>query len=169
MRAIRFRTILSAILAAGAGAMPLLGSDDPPPIEKRDVLRSQGNLKQIGLAFHSFHDATLTMPIDLIKDDKPLLSWRVVILPYIEEDNLYKQFKLDEPWDSDHNKTLIAKMPKIYAPIRVKAKEGETYYQVFTGEKAIFGPKKLPRIPASIPDGTGNTGMVFEAGQPVIW
>ena len=60
-------------------------------------------------------------------------------------------------------------MPKLYAPVRVKAKEGETFYQVFAGEKALFGPKKMPRIPASIPDGTSNTGMVFEAGESVIW
>src|SRR5947209_11024222 len=65
----------------------------------------------------------------------PLLSWRVAILPYIEEQALYQQFHLDEPWDSAHNKTLLAKMPKLYAPVRGKTKEpGMTYYQVFTGK-----------------------------------
>src|SRR5262249_27111371 len=98
-----------------------------------------------------------------------LLSWRVQILPFIEQDKLYKGFKLNEPWDSENNKKLIPKMPKIYAPVRVKGKEGETFYQVFAGEKALFGPKQKPRIPNSIPDGTSNTGMVFEAGDPVIW
>ena len=48
------------------------------------------------------------------KKGKKLLSWRVQILPYIEQDNLYKQFKLDEPWDSEHNKKLIRQMPRIY-------------------------------------------------------
>jgi hypothetical protein len=96
------------------------------------------------------------------------LSWRVQILPFLEEDTLYKQFKLDEPWDSDHNKKLVEKMPKVYAPVRVKAKAGETFYQTFTGEKALFGPKKQPRL-ASMRDGTSNTGLVFEAGDPVVW
>ncbi len=50
----------------------------------------------------------------LDKNGKPLLSWRVALLPYIEQDALYRQFKLDEPWDSEHNKKLIAQMPKIY-------------------------------------------------------
>ena len=82
----------------------------------------------------------------------------MVILPYLGEEDLYKQFKLNEPWDSVHNKKLIPKMPRIYAPIRVKAKEGETFYQVFTGEKLLRtrevtshsgrASPTAPRIPA---------------------
>ena len=52
------------------------------------------------------------------KDGKPLLSWRVAVLPYIEQGPLYNQFKLDEPWDSAHNKKLLALMPKLYEPVR---------------------------------------------------
>ena len=60
-------------------------------------------------------------------------------------------------------------MPKVYAPIRVKAKEGETFYQTFSGEKSLFGGKvKNPKV-YNIADGASNTGMVFEAGEPVIW
>jgi hypothetical protein len=60
-------------------------------------------------------------------------------------------------------------MPKLYAPVRVKAKAGETFYQVFVGKDALFGPNKQPVYPASISDGTSNTGLVFEAGVPVTW
>src|SRR5438045_1511259 len=75
-------------------------------------LTSSNNLKQIALAFHSFHDTYGGMPAAAICDKagKPLLSWRVAILPWIEEGALYKQFKLDEPWDSKHNKALLKKM-----------------------------------------------------------
>ena len=165
------RSVLAASLAAIVLVIPAVGGEDPPPVEQKDVLRSQGNLKQIGIAFHEYADSSVgNLPIDIRdKDGKALLSWRVTILPYVEENELYKQFKLDEPWDSANNKKLIEKIPKIYAPVRVKAKEGETFYQVFTGEKAVFGPKKNPRLPASFPDGTSNTGLVFEAGDPVIW
>ena len=163
-------SILAVVVLTGLLAIPATRGQDLPPIQKRDVQRSQNNLKQIGLAFHNYESAYQYFPTDIRnKDGKALLSWRVAILPFIEEDRLYKEFKLDEPWDSDHNKKLVARMPKIYAPIRVKAKDGETFYQTFTGETALFGPRqKNPKI-ASITDGTSNTGLVFEAGAPVIW
>jgi len=170
MRATWVWVMMASVPSAGLLAVAAPVGDDPPPVTKKDLQISSNNLKQIGLAFHNFNDATGALPNNVTdKDGKALLSWRVQILPYIEEDKLYKEFKLNEPWDSDNNKKLIARMPKVYAPVRVKAKEGETFYQVFTGEKALFGPKKKPRIPASIPDGTSITGMVFEAGDPVIW
>jgi hypothetical protein len=103
------------------------------------------------------------------QNGKALLSWRVSILPFVEEDKLYKEFKLDEPWDSENNKKLIGRMPKLYVPIRVKAMEGETFYQVFTGNRAPFRANKPTFFPASFTDGTSNTGLVFEAGDPVNW
>jgi len=170
MRATLLRAVpaVLAVLVAVNLAVPAAGGDDPPT--RKELLTSVNNLKQIGLAFHNFHDAIGGFPGDITdKNGKAILSWRVAILPYIEEDKLYKQFKLDEPWDSEHNKALIEKMPKVYAPVRGKAKAGETYYQVFTGEKALFGGKvKNPKL-LSITDGTSNTGMVFEAGEPVVW
>src|SRR3954467_15200883 len=56
-------------------------------------MQSANNLKQIGVAMHSFHDANNGFPAAAILDakGKPLLSWRVAILPYIEEENLYRQ------------------------------------------------------------------------------
>jgi prepilin-type processing-associated H-X9-DG protein len=134
--------------------------------------QSQNNLKQIGLAFHNYHDQHKALPAHAIYDKdgkKALLSWRVAILPYIEQGPLYNEFKLDEPWDSDHNKKLIAKMPKTYEPLGDGKKEkGMTYYQVITGKDTIFdGPKQL-RIP-DITDGTANTLLVIEAKDPVTW
>jgi hypothetical protein len=168
MRATLSCALIAAVLAIPA-SLVAAGADDPP-ITKKDLLTSINNLKQIAIAFHAYHDANNGFPDNITdKNGKSLLSWRVAILPYIEEEALYKQFKLDEPWDSDNNKKLIEKMPKVYAPVRVKAKAGETFYQTFTGEKALFGGKvKNPRF-LSITDGTSNTGMVFEAGEPVIW
>jgi hypothetical protein len=166
--------VLATVFAACLFALPAIGADDPPPVTNEDLSASVNNLKQIVLAFHNHNDTYGNLPISISdKDGKPLLSWRVAILPFIEEGPLFMEFKLDEPWDSDNNKKLIEKMPKIYAPIRVKAKAGETFYQVFAGKDALFGntndPKKKPSIPTSIPDGTSNTGMVFEAGEPVVW
>jgi hypothetical protein len=155
---------------AGVGA-PVPPTAPLPPPTPAQMNKSKNNLKQIVLAMINYSDTYGgPLPIDSrSKDGKSLLSWRVAILPFIEEGPLYKQFKQDEPWDSDHNKKLIEKMPKILAPVRVTAKPGETFYQVFSGENALFGPKAKPKFPVSIPDGTSNTGMVFEAGEPVVW
>ena len=129
--------------------------------------QSMNNLKQIGLAMHNYHDARRPFPpaFKADKDGKPLLSWRVLILPYLEEDELYQQFHLDEPWDSEHNKKLIDKMPDVYkSPNSSLAGEGKTNYLTVRGEKTIFSGGKGARI-ADIADGTSNTIMVVEAAD----
>jgi hypothetical protein len=169
------RIVMGCALLMGllVGLLPAGGGDDKlPPPTKAQLQTSTDNLKQIALAIINYADRYQgKLPTDVTsKDGKALLSWRVAILPFIDEVKLYGQFKMDEPWDSENNKKLIGKMPRVYAPVRVKAKEGATFYQVFTGEKALFDPKRpAPRYPASITDGTSNTGLVFEAGEPVIW
>jgi uncharacterized protein (TIGR03067 family) len=134
-------------------------------------LRSANNLKQIALAMHFYHDANKRLPAPAIlsKDGKPLLSWRVAVLPYLEQQELYKQFKLDEPWDSAHNKKLLEKMPPLYAPVTGKTKQPHsTYYQVFVGPGTAFEPGKNITL-LNITDGTSNTVMAVEAGEAVPW
>jgi hypothetical protein len=132
------------------------------------------NLKEIGLALHDFHDTYLRFPAPAIysKDGKPLLSWRVAILPYLEQQDLYKQFHLDEPWDSEHNKKLLAKMPKIYAPTvpGLTKDPSATFYQVFTGKGAIFeGKEGVSLVQITNADGPANTLLVVEASEAVPW
>jgi hypothetical protein len=115
------------VAVAGLVAVPATGNDEPP--SWKAVVTSQNNVKQIALAFHNYESTFAFFPQDVKdKNGKPLLSWRVQILPYIEEDALWKQFKMDEPWDSDTNKKLIEKMPKVFAPVHTKAKAGHTFY-----------------------------------------
>jgi hypothetical protein len=134
---------------------------------------SAENLKELALAMHRHHDANNGLPTAACydKDGKPLLSWRVAILPYLgdEEKELYKQFHLDEPWDSAHNKKLLAKIPPVFAPVRNAPKEkGFTYYQVFTGKGTAFEGKKGLRL-ADFLDGTANTILIIEAKDAVPW
>jgi RNA polymerase sigma factor (sigma-70 family) len=133
--------------------------------------QSMNNLKQMVLAMHNYHGTYGRFPPAAITDaeGKPLLSWRVAILPYIEGDALYREFKLDEPWNSEHNKKLLARMPPVYAPTKAKAKERfTTFYQVFTGPGTPFEDAKGNRI-ADITDGTSNTIMAVEAEHAVPW
>lgn len=79
---------------------------------------------------HIYHDVNKTLPPAVhSKDGKPLLSWRVLVLPYIEEDKLYREFHLDEPWDSPHNKKLLSRMPAVLrSPLSNIADQGRTVY-----------------------------------------
>jgi hypothetical protein len=105
------------------------------------------------------------------KSGKPLLSWRVHLLPFLGEDALYKEFRLGEPWDSPHNRRLLARMPTVYAPLFGEAKEpSSTHNQLFTGPYTPFPPGQAhgPRL-ASFRDGLRNTLLLVEAADPVPW
>lgn len=132
--------------------------------------QSSNNLKQIGLALHNYHDIHGVLPAAAIVDKKgkPLLSWRVAILPYIEQDNLYKQFKLDEPWDSEHNLKLSKTMVKTYMLPYGESKPGITHYRSFVGNGAAFDPIQGLKF-AQFTDGTSNTLFLVEAAEGVPW
>jgi hypothetical protein len=139
-----------------------------------DRLRSANNLHQFSIAMHNYHTNFNRLPPAAITDKagKPLLSWRVALLPFIEEDNLYSAFNLDEPWDSPHNKKLLDKMPELFAPPRKPAgwQPNTTFYQVFTGEQTLFPPGKAMTLGyVASHDGAANTLLLVEAGEAVPW
>jgi hypothetical protein len=134
---------------------------------------SMNNLKQIALALHNYHDAMGAFPAtgSMSKDGKPLLSWRVLILPYLEQDNLYKQFKLEEPWDSEHNKALIEKMPAIYRSPAQKVGDGKTTYLAPMAKNTVIAPGAKGVKMQDITDGTSMSIMTVEVNDDaaVIW
>lgn len=135
------------------------------PVQLRD---STKKLEQVALGLYTYADVHRGLPTNVLsKDKKPLLSWRVQILPYIEEEALFKQFKMDEPWDSAHNKPLVAKLPKIYAPVRGKTAPGTTYYQAFGGSNGWLKPGA--GFAKSFPDGTSYSFLLAEGAKPVVW
>ncbi|HZW33054.1 MAG TPA: DUF1559 domain-containing protein, partial [Isosphaeraceae bacterium] len=133
--------------------------------------QSVNNLKQIGLALHNFHSANDHFPADIrSKDGKPLLSWRVRILPFLEQQALFNEFKLDQPWDSPHNKPLLDQMPAVFAVPITPAEPGMTFYRGFSGKRAIFDQTVPKGIKITeITDGTSNTIAVVEAKEAVPW
>jgi predicted Zn finger-like uncharacterized protein len=139
----------------------------------RDRQVAMNNLKQVGLAFHNYHDVHQKLPTAASVDasGKPLLSWRVHLLPFLGQQALYQQFKLDEPWDSDHNKSLISQMPAIFAsPGGTPASSGLTRMLVPVGPGTIFDGAQ-PIGFRDITDGTSNTILCVEAhaDAAVVW
>jgi prepilin-type processing-associated H-X9-DG protein len=168
---------IAGIVTGGIGTLSicpaiLLGLLLPAVQKVREAanrLACQNNLRQITLALHNYHDTYGRFPPAVVRDrnGKPLYSWRVVVLPFLEQDSLYREFHLDEPWDSDHNRRLLDHMPKVYAdPTEPSA--SMTVYQVFTGPQTAFEDPKGQNL-SSFTDGPNNTLLVVEAAQAVRW
>src|SRR5262249_10444489 len=131
--------------------------------------RQAYSLRQLMLGVKNYHDTKGKADAAITDaDGKPLLSWRVALLPYIEEDSLFKQIRQDEPWDSENNKKFIEKMPKIFEIDGETAKPGYTHYRTFVGPKASWAFDRSVKL-ADITDGTSNTVLLVQAAAPVIW
>jgi hypothetical protein len=151
--------------------------DEPPPGPGQGPrtaaarAESQQKLKQLAMAMHNYASATGSFPPAKWSNGK--LSWRVAILPYLEQNSLYRQFKLNEDWDSPANKAVLEKspMPEAFrSPIENPGDETKTYYQLFTGPGTAWpNDSSKPKLPASYPDGTSNTLLIAEARTPVFW
>jgi hypothetical protein len=138
------------------------------------------NVKQIGLGMHIFASANRdSFPVAIVDGDgQPILSWRVAILPYLEETELYKEFHLDEPWDSPHNLALAERMPKVFTCPSGDLPPGMTAYLAAAGpEMALDEPTRsgqfavVPLSEIAAKDGTSTTLLVVEVGhdQAVPW
>ncbi len=146
-----------------------------PSVEKvreaANRAKSQDQLMQIAFAMlnsaSNNKDETLPAVAIYDRDGNPLLSWRVAILPFIEQQQLYDQFHLDEVWDSPHNLPLLAKMPKTYQ-MPGNPNDSNTYYRVFHGEGAPFDGTKGVKL-KDFPDGILSTILVIEADESVPW
>lgn len=133
--------------------------------------QSFNNIKQISLALHNYNDAHGAIPPAAVVDKtgRPLLSWRVLILPYIEQEALYRKFKMDEPWDGPTNKLLLDKMPRVFAdPQAPESKATETHYQALVGKGAAFDLIRGAKF-QDFTDGLSNTVWVATAAAAVPW
>ncbi|WP_076347749.1 DUF1559 domain-containing protein [Paludisphaera borealis] len=130
------------------------------------------NLKYIALAVYNYNGDNGHLPAAAItdKDGNPLLSWRVAILPFLEEGDLYAKFHLDEPWDSPHNFALLDSMPSVYAcPSDESLKPRTTGYLAVVGPGAAFEPDFKPVRFEDFSDGADKTILVSESPHAVPW
>jgi prepilin-type processing-associated H-X9-DG protein len=125
----------------------------------------KNNLKQIGLALHNYHDTFNLFPAAHLNDDqgRPKLSWRVSILPYIDEGFRFNQYNFSDTWDGPSNAALLKPAPSVYiCPSYTDPASTNTCYATFTGENTILGAGECISM-GEIKDGTSNTLMVVEA------
>src|SRR5262249_16761652 len=135
--------------------LPLFGLLFPAIQKTREAaarIQSSNNLRQVSLGMINRADMNAGDMLPAVvysQDGKPLYSWRVLILPYIDQANLFHQFNLDEPWDSPNNKALLARMPKTFHDPGRESDPGSgmTYYQVFDGPGAAFDSTLEPGRP----------------------
>ena len=132
-------------------------------------------LKQIGLGIHSYHESYKQFPLGdkgmtKYQNGQPLLSWRVHLLPYLDQNPLYEKFKLDEPWDSPHNVQLLDEIPDVYKSLDYQGLGNKTNVLGLSGDGAVFNPDRALGF-RDITDGTARTIMVIMAGpdKAVRW
>jgi len=102
-------------------------------------------------------------------EGKPFHSWRVLILPYLDEEELYNSIKLDESWDSPHNRQFHAKMPTVFrCPASRFANETTTTYSWIVGPNTCPpGPRTLK--PSDVTDNPNSTIMLVERKNSICW
>jgi hypothetical protein len=156
---------LKQIMASAAGMF--LGQAAVNVANQSEAKIVKNHRKQVALAMHNYHDVNSHFPAAAIRDaeGRPLLSWRIALLPYLDHGKLYKEFHLNEPWDSPHNKRLIEQIPEVYQPGSAQLRsEGKTTMLVPVGKGTIFGEKEGVAI-KDIPDGTSVTIFIVDADR----
>ena len=124
------------------------------------------NLKQIGLALHNYVATYNALPPAQTIDanGRTLHSWRTLILPYLEQEALYRTIDLSKPWNDPANTTALKTPVSVFYCPAAPGHENTTTYLAVVGPGACFLPKE-PRRLADITDGTSNTLAVIEAGE----
>jgi hypothetical protein len=128
--------------------------------------QSMNQLKQISIGLQIYETARMQFPaagnVNAPAAGGRQLSWRVHILPYVEETVLYEQFHLDEPWDSEHNLALAKQTPFVYQDPNGRLPPGHTAYLAVTGPQTAFGDGKRGPQTREITDGVANTIFIVE-------
>jgi len=162
------------LIIAGAGFFGLLICGGilaalllPAVQQAREAARRsqcKNNLKQIGLALHNYHDVYNSFPPAFVADENgnPMHSWRVLILPFIDEQALYAQYRFDEPWNGPNNSLLLNRMPIVFrCPSHGTPTDTNTAYAAVYGPNSVFQGSSSVAI-RQILDGTSNTLAVGE-------
>lgn len=123
----------------------------------------KNNLKQIGLALHNYHDDYGTFPPAYTVDAKgrPLHSWRTLVLPYLEQTELYRKIDLSKPWNDPVNAAAFETSLFFYQCPSADTPKNHTIYLGVSGPDCCFYAS-TPKLLTDITDGPSNTLIVVE-------
>lgn len=152
------------------GIFGTAGTVTPRSVSRRTQCKN--NIKNIGLAFHNYHDDWNRLPPAILKPQS--MSWRIALLPYLDEKSIAALYDFHEPWNSVTNLRLQqTKINNYSCPARPKQSDSRgnfyTSYVVPTGDGTIFN-NPVGTTFSAIKDGTSNTLLAVEAcGTKIIW
>ena len=162
---------LATSVVLGQAKLSGLWSDIAATAQKNTLRRqSRNNLKGVALAMLNYHDTNKHFPPAVLygPDGKTPYSWRVALLPYLEQLALYREYHFDEPWDGPHNRKLLDKMPAVFRSPDEPATSQNACYFVLAGPGTIFDGRVGTTF-AQILDGTSNTILAVEAKRDIPW
>jgi hypothetical protein len=170
-------TFVAGTSAVGLGHQAAWLATSPEPLVSRrarwGLYQQNSDLRNLAVAMLAYHEENKCLPPAAVysKEGRPLLSWRVLVLPYLEQEALFKEFHLDEPWDSPHNLRLLPRMPMTYGSDADlgSTRAHRTHYQVFVGKGTAFEGRQGLSLTNDFPDGTSNTVLIVDAAEAVPW
>ncbi|MGL6075516.1 MAG: DUF1559 domain-containing protein [Fimbriiglobus sp.] len=142
--------------------------------ENAALSMTQGKMKQMGLAMHMTQDVPENWVLPFAANQRQIakgLSFRVTLLPNIEQDSLHKKIDLTQSWDSERNRPYTSVHIRSYAdPLHHETMTGDqTPYRVFVGPGTLFAGDGRAIRTQEIPDGASNTILFVQAGETVPW
>lgn len=142
-----------------------------PPAAALEDRACMDNLKFIMLAMHNYsaEHGHLPPPVLYGPDGKTRYSWRVALLPYLEQQRLFDRYRFDEPWDGPHNRRLLQEIPAVYRCPRATSDPTHTCYAVVVGEATAFAPGGKGHTFRDVKDGTSLTVGVVEIPGGIPW
>lgn len=132
-------------------------------------LTAQGSLNQLSLALHNYHEVYGCFPPAITVDvsGRPMHSWRVLILPYMEEQTLYASYRMNEPWDGPNNSRLANQMPRMFRSYTEPESTEFTNVVAVTGLGTAFPPGDTTAL-SDFLDGPGNSIMLTEISESKV-
>lgn len=149
-----------------------------PPVEAREASRRiqcKNNMRQLSLALHNYHDVFGSFPpaYAIDAEGRPLYSWRVMVLPFLDQGPLYNLFRLDQPWDGPQNRDLAKSMPNVFACPSRGSGSGEcrecTSYVAVVGDRTIWPDNGRATHIRDVKDGTSHTVLLIESHSRIPW